>query len=154
MKGKDFQIPLSAPRTPSNTPKHPWTLQNTLRHPKLPPLSPRNSLDCSQALVRQSERLRGVFVSLFPSFAFNLRKSKIRFLTISSRLGGPRCLKYQNIIKLRSFWHIKKPRERLQSWVIRVYFLSVPNDHTTTPFLLTTDVWKVKRGGSGRGGRG
>ena len=53
MKGKEFQTPLSAPRTPSNTLKHrkpPPSTPNTL------PCSPRKSLDCSQALVRQSGR--------------------------------------------------------------------------------------------------
>ena len=74
--------------------------------------------------------LRGVFGSLFPSFAFNSRKSQIRFMTFSSRPGGPRCFKYQNVPELRSFWAIGKPRERFQSWVIRVYFLTVPDDHT------------------------
>ena len=45
--------------------------------------------------------LRGVFGSLFPSFAFNSRKSQIRFVTFSSRPSGPRCLKYQNVPELR-----------------------------------------------------
>ena len=60
----------------------------------------------------------------------NFRTSLMRPLTFSSRPRGPRCLKYQNVPKLRSFWAIGKPRERFQSWDIRVYFISVPNDHT------------------------
>ena len=44
------------PHTPSNIP---WTLQNTPKHLKHISLSPRNSLDYSQALVRQSERHLG-----------------------------------------------------------------------------------------------
>ena len=32
--------------------------------------------------------------------------------------------------KLLSFWPIGKPRERFQSYVIKVYFIPVPNDHT------------------------
>ena len=47
--------------------------------------------------------LRGVFGRLFPSDAFNSRKSQIRFMTFSSRPGGPRCFKYQNVPELRSF---------------------------------------------------
>ena len=54
----------------------------------------------------------------------------MRSLTFSSRPGGPRCLKYQNVPKLRSFWANGKPREKFQSWDIRVYFIPVPNDHT------------------------
>ena len=144
MKGKDFQTPLLAPRTPSNTPKHPWTLQNT-------PLamswicqgwygSVSGYLRVSVGSWRAYGRLRGVFGSLFPSFAFNSRKSQIRFVTFSSRPGGPRCLKYQNVPELRSFWAIGKPRERFQSWVIRVYFLTVPDDHTV--FSKGWTVWK------------
>ena len=47
--------------------------------------------------------LRGVSGRPFPSFAFNSRKSQIRFVTFSSRPGGPRCLKYQNVPELRPF---------------------------------------------------
>ena len=46
--------------------------------------------------------------------------------TFSSISGGPRCLKYQNVPKLRSFW----PRSRFQSRVIKVYFLTVPDNHS------------------------
>ena len=45
----------------------------------------------------------GVSGSLFTSISFNFRKSQMRSLTFSSRPGGPRCLKYQNVPKLRSF---------------------------------------------------
>ena len=75
----------------------------------------------------------GVWLSFplqFPPNSSNFRKSHMRSLTVSSRPGGPRCLKYQNVPKLRSFWAIVKPRERFQSWDIRVYFISVLNDHT------------------------
>ena len=54
----------------------------------------------------------------------------MRSLTFSSRPGGHRCLKYQNVPKSRSFWAIGKPRERFQSWDIRVYFISFQLDHT------------------------
>ena len=50
--------------------------------------------------------------------------------TFSSISGGPRCLKYQNVPKLRSFWPIGKPRSRFQSRVIKVYFSSVPDNHS------------------------
>ena len=75
----------------------------------------------------------GVWLSFplqFPPNSSNFRKSHMRSLTFSSRPGGPRCLKYQNVPKLRSFWAIGKPRERFQSWDIGVYFISVPSDHT------------------------
>ena len=54
----------------------------------------------------------------------------MRSLTFSSRPGCPRCLKYQDVPKLWSFWVIWKPRERFQSWDIRVYFISFQLDHT------------------------
>ena len=79
---------------------------------------------------RVYEGLRGVSGSIFLSISFNFRKPQIISLTFSNRPGGLRCLKYQNVPKLRSFWPIGKPRERFQSWDIRVYFISVPNDHT------------------------
>ena len=44
-------IPLKARLHPQMSPKHNWTLQNTLRYPKHIPLSPKNSLDYSQAIV-------------------------------------------------------------------------------------------------------
>ena len=56
MKGEDYQTPPSAPLHLQITPKHHWKPQNTLRHLKYIPLSPRNSLGHSQALFRQSER--------------------------------------------------------------------------------------------------
>ena len=56
MKGEDYQTPPSAPLHLQITPKHHWKPQNTLRHLKHIPLSPRNSLGHSQALFRQSER--------------------------------------------------------------------------------------------------
>ena len=55
---------------------------------------------------------RGVWKS-FPFICLNYRKSQIRFLTFSRRLRGPRCLKYQNVLKLQL--NIGKPRERFQS---------------------------------------
>ena len=76
--------------------------------------------------------LREVAGIPFPSFAFNSRKSEIRFVTFCSRPGGPRCLKCQNGIKLR---------ERFQSWVIKVYFLTVSNDHTVVCQGLSWSVW-------------
>ena len=54
----------------------------------------------------------------------------MRSLAFSSRPGGPRWLKYQNVPKLRSFWAIGKPRERFQSWDIGVYFIALQLDHT------------------------
>ena len=56
MKGEDYQTPPSAPLHLQITPKHHWKPQNTLRHLKHIPLSPRNSLGHSVALFRQSER--------------------------------------------------------------------------------------------------
>ena len=60
---------------------------------------------------------------MFLSISFNFRKPQIISLTFSNRPGGLRCLKYQNVPKLRSFWPIGKPRERFQSSDIRVYFM-------------------------------
>ena len=57
----------------------------------------------------------------------------MRFLTFSSRPEGPKCLKYQNVPNLRSFWAIGKPWERFQSWVIKVYFIPLLFDHTVFP---------------------
>ena len=51
-------------------------------------------------------------------------------LTFSSGPWGPKCLKYQNVPNLGSFWAIGKPWERFQSWDIRIYFIPVPKDHT------------------------
>ena len=31
---------------------------------------------------------------------------------------------------IRNFWHIGKPWERFQCWIRRIYFLTVPDDHT------------------------
>ena len=36
-------------------------------------------------------------------FSFNLRHSQMESLTFSSRPGGPKCLKYQNVPKLQKF---------------------------------------------------
>ena len=60
-------------------------------------------LGISEGVCEAYGGLRGVFGSLFPSFAFNSRKSQIRFMTFSSRPGGPRCFKYQNVPELRLF---------------------------------------------------
>ena len=51
-------------------------------------------------------------------------------LTFSSGPWGPKCLKYQNVPNLGSFRAIGKRWERFQSWDIRIYFISVPKDHT------------------------
>ena len=45
--------------------------------------------------------LRGVSGSLSPSISFNFRKSQMELLTFSSRPVGTKCLKYQNVQKLR-----------------------------------------------------
>ena len=74
--------------------------------------------------------LRGVSGSLLPSFPFNVRKSQMRILNFFSRPEDPKCLKYQNVPNLGSFWAIGKPWKRFQSWDIRIYFIPVPNDHT------------------------
>ena len=74
--------------------------------------------------------LRGVSGSLLPSFPFNVRKSQMRILNFFSRPGDPKCLKYQNVPNLGSFWAIGKPWERFQSGDIRIYFIPVPKDHT------------------------
>ena len=74
--------------------------------------------------------LRAVSGSNFPSISFNFRKSQMRSLTFSRRPGGPRCLKYQNVPQFWSSWAIGKSWERFQSWVISVYFLTIPDDHT------------------------
>ena len=73
--------------------------------------------------------------SVFYSIPINIHGAPIKALTFSKRREGPRCLKYQNVPKLRSFWPIGKPWEMFQSWDIRVYFVSVPNDHTVAQTL-------------------
>ena len=50
--------------------------------------------------------LRGVSGSLLPSFPFNVRKSQMRILNFFSRPEDPKCLKYQNVPNLGSFWAI------------------------------------------------
>ena len=76
----------------------------------------------------------------------------MRYLPFSSWPEVPKCLKYQNVPKLRSFWAIWKPWEMFLSWDMRVYFIPVPNDHTvfadflqliTVLLLLITDFLPV-----------
>ena len=55
-------------------------------------------------------------------------------LTFSSGPWGPKCLKYQNVPHLGSFWAIGKPWERFQRWDIIIYFIPVPKDHTIFAF--------------------
>ena len=74
--------------------------------------------------------LRRCLIVFFPLISFNFRKPHMRSLWFCSRPGAPKCLKYQNVQKLRSFWPIGKPRERFQSWVITVYFIPLLLDHT------------------------
>ena len=57
-------------------------------------------------------------------------------LTFSSGPWGPKCLKYQNVPNLGSFWAIGKPWERFQSGDIRIYFIPVPKDHTVVCSLI------------------
>ena len=52
----------------------------------------------------------GYLVVFSPSISFNFRKSQMRSLTFSRRPGGPKCLKYQNVPKLPTFWPFGKPR--------------------------------------------
>ena len=66
----------------------------------------------------------------FYSIPINLNGALIKALTFSRRPGGSRYQKYQNVPKSRWFWAIGRPRERFQSRDIRVYFISVPMDHT------------------------
>ena len=54
----------------------------------------------------------------------------MKSVTFSSRPRGPKCCKYQNVPMWELFWAIGKPRERFQSWVIKVYFISFPMDQT------------------------
>ena len=56
-------------------------------------------------------------------------------LTFSSGPWGPKCLKYQNVPNLGSFWAIGKPWERFQRWDIIIYFIPVPKDHTVLSIL-------------------
>ena len=74
--------------------------------------------------------LRGVSGSLFLPISFNFLKLQMDSLTFCNRPEGPKCLKYQNVPKLRSFWAIGKPHERFQSRVIKVYFIPLLLDHT------------------------
>ena len=82
--------------------------------------------------------------SVFYSTPINFHEALIKALTFSRRPEGPRCLAYQNVPKLRSFWPIGKPWERFQSWDTRIYFLTVPDDYTVSlmySFHLTK--WKI-----------
>ena len=74
--------------------------------------------------------LSELYGSAFYSNLIYVNGALIKSLTFSKRHGCPRCLKYQNVPTLPSFWPIGNPRERFQSWDIRVYFISVSNDHT------------------------
>ena len=60
-------------------------------------------LGISEGVCGKLEGLRGAGRGVWQSFPFNSRKSQIRFMTFSSRPGGPRCFKYQNVPELRSF---------------------------------------------------
>ena len=73
---------------------------------------------------------QGASGTILPSISLNFRKSQIRSLTFSNWPGDFRCLKYQNVPTLPSFWPIGNPRERFQSWDKGVYFISVSDDHT------------------------
>ena len=64
----------------------------------------------------------------------------MKSVTFSSRPRGPKCCKYQNVPMWELFWPIGKPRERFQSWVIKVYFISVPMDHTVSSSARVTSV--------------
>ena len=91
--------------------------------------------------------LSELYGSAFYSNLIYVNGALIKSLTFSKRHGGPRCLKYQNVPTLRSFWPIGNPRERFQSWDIRVYFIPVPDDHTvwssTCMFLkISLEIWK------------
>ena len=70
--------------------------------------------------------------SAFYSNLIYINCALIKSLTFSKRRGGPRCLKYQNVSTVRSFSPIGNPRERFQSWDIRIYFIPVPKDHTVS----------------------
>ena len=83
--------------------------------------------------------LWGVSGSVFYSNPSNFHGALIKALTFSRRPGSSKCLKYQNVPELRWFWAIGTPRERFQSWNIRVYFLTVPGDHT----FLFKEIWKM-----------
>ena len=62
-------------------------------------------------------------------------------LTFSSGPWGPKCLKYQNVPHLGSFWAIGKPWERFQRWDIIIYFIAVLNDHTVVSWLFMVFGW-------------
>ena len=47
--------------------------------------------------------LRGMSGSLFSSMSINFQKSQMESLTFCNRTEDPKCLKYQNVRKLRSF---------------------------------------------------
>ena len=83
---------------------------------------------------RKSWNCEGVYFGAFPPIVFNFPKSQIGLLIFSSWPGGPKCLKYQNVPYMHKFWHIGKPWGRFQCWVRRIYFMTVPDDHTV--------VWK------------
>ena len=65
-----------------------------------------------------------------PSMLTNVFKLQISPMRRPSISGGPKCLKYQNVPYIRNFWHIGKPWNRFQRWVIIIYFLTVQDDHS------------------------
>ena len=97
--------------------------------------------ECVWGVSRGSWRVKGVSDSIFPSVSFNFGKSQIRSLTFSGRPRGPKCLKYQNVPIWGLFWPIGKPWEMFQSWVIKVYFISVLMEHTVAPKSNSVIIW-------------
>ena len=96
---------------------------------------------CYGSVLGKLEGVGGLRGCHFPSISFNFRKSQMGSGTFSIKPGGPRCLKYQNVPNLPTSWPIGKPLERFQSWVIRVYFISVPMDHTVTTRKYLLSIW-------------
>ena len=76
-----------------------------------------------------------------PSMLTDIFKLQISPMRLPIKSEGHRCLKYQNAPYIRKFWHIGKPWERFQCWVRRIYFLTVPDDHTVI-WWLSLSQWR------------
>ena len=111
---------------PKDTPKHPSTPNIISYVPQEWPWP----LSCTRQTAWESE---GMNFHQIPSMMTNVFKLLISPMRLPSKSEGHRYLKYQNVPYIPNFWHIGKPWEGFKCWVRRIYFLTVPNDHTVVP---------------------
>ena len=82
--------------------------------------------DCKEEFCNQNNFLQKPHVS-FGERGEIVLEEIFATLAFSIRPGGPKCLKYQNVPKLRPFDLLGSLGGGLDK---RVYFISVPNNHT------------------------